>query len=178
MPTQIHSLDPYFQPLVQTIFETRTGLHDVELAGYVAHMLCEFSEPNNVFRLHDAMGRRLEDLKEMTLAADPVFGTATSFDEERRVRRYMGDYALFVAGMCHDAVKSGSNLLEDGPTLAELIAVGKKSYSIVSAFDQFEYQSEAPLFARLANDFERCVLGLALVREKMTTNAMPISEEC
>jgi hypothetical protein len=177
MPTQIHSLESYFHSLVHTIFETRAGLHDAEIGAYVANMLCEFSEPSNVYRLRDDRGKRLEDLKEMAHAADPVFGTAVSFDEERRVRQYMGDYALFVAGMCYDAVKSGSNELEGGPTLAELIEVGKQSYSIVSKFDVCEYQSEAPLFMRLASDFERCVLGLALVREKMATASMAVSEE-
>ena len=32
----------------------------------------------------------------MMLAADPVHGTAASFDEERALRKHIGDYALFV----------------------------------------------------------------------------------
>ena len=31
----------------------------------------------------------------------------------------------------------------------------------------FEYKKEAPLFARLSEQFERYILGLALVREEM-----------
>jgi len=177
MAAQAHPLESFFHPLVHSTFTNKAGLHDPEIAAYVARMLCEFSDPKNVFRLHDETGRRLEDLKEMARAADPVFGTAASFDEERTVRRYMGDYTLFVAGMCHDAVKSGSNTEEDGPTLAELIETGKESYSIVSAFNVYEYQIEAPLFARLANDFERCLLGLALVREEMAGQKVPLPEE-
>lgn len=177
MATQTHPLESYFQTLVQSTFETKAGLHDAEIAAYVARMLCDFSDANNVFRLRDETGRRLEDLKEMARAADPVFGTAVSFDEERAVRRYMGDYTLFVAGMCHDVVRSGSAMHEDGPTLAELIEIGKESYSIVSQFNVFEYEKEAPLFARLANDFERCILGLALVREEMADNKVPLPPE-
>ncbi len=177
MATQTHPLESYFHPLVQSTFEAKAGLHDPEIAGYVARMLCEFSEPGSVYRLHDETGRRLEDLKDMARAADPVHGTAASFDEERRVRRYMGDYALFVAGMCHDVVKSGSATHEDGPTLAELIAIGKESYFIVSQFNVFEYEREAPLFARLTNDFERCILGLALVREEMADRKVSLPPE-
>jgi len=31
----------------------------------------------------------------------------------------------------------------------------------------FEYEQEAPLFARLADGFERCILGLTMVREEI-----------
>jgi len=177
MTTYTHPLESYFYPLVQNTFETKAGLRDSEICSYVARMLCEFSEPENVFRLQDETGRRLEDLNDMARAADPVGGTAASFDEERAVRRYMGDYTLFVAGMCYDVVRSGSNNHEDGPTLAELIKVGRESYFIVSQFNLFEYEREAPLFARLANDFERCILGLALIREQMANMKTPFPVE-
>jgi hypothetical protein len=32
----------------------------------------------------------------------------------------------------------------------------------------FEYEQEAPLFARLSDRFERCILGLTLVREELS----------
>ncbi len=37
------------------------------------------------------------------MAADPVNGTAASFDAERAMRKYIGDYALFVGGMYPEA---------------------------------------------------------------------------
>lgn len=175
--TQTHPLESFFYPLVHSTFENKAGLHDTEISAYVARMLCDFAEPKNVFRLRDETGRLLEDLGEMARAADPVYGTATSFDVERAVRRYMGDYTLFVAGMCQDAVRSDTSDTEGGPTLSELIATGKQSYTIVSQFNLCEYQAEAPLFARLANEFERCVLGLVLVREEMSGQKIPFPEE-
>ena len=53
------------------------------------------------------------------------------------------------------------------PTLGELIKAGKESYFIVSQFNVFEYKKEAALFTRLSEQFERYILGLALVREEM-----------
>jgi hypothetical protein len=53
------------------------------------------------------------------------------------------------------------------PSLSELISAGKESYFIVSQFNLFEYEQEAPLFARLSDGFERCILGLTLVREEL-----------
>ena len=52
--------------------------------------------------------------------------------------------------------------------MSELIRAGKESYFIVSQFNLFEYEQEAPLFARLSDWFERCILGLALVREDLS----------
>jgi len=43
----------------------------------------------------------------------------------------------------------------------------KESYFIVSQFNLFEYELEAPLFARLSDRFERWLLGLTLVREEL-----------
>ncbi len=109
----------------------------------------------------------MEELQAMMLASNPIDGTAPSFDAERAMRRYLGDYALFVAGMVPEAVDHGVDESRRRPTLGELIKVGKESYFIVSQFNVFEYKKEAPLFTRLSEQFERYILGLALVREEM-----------
>jgi hypothetical protein len=44
---------------------------------------------------------------------------------------------------------------------------GKESYSIVAAFNLFEYRDEAPLFRRLSDRFEECVCGLNLVKREL-----------
>ena len=44
---------------------------------------------------------------------------------------------------------------------------GKESYYIVSQFNLFEYEQEAPLFGRLSDWFERCILGLTIVRDEL-----------
>jgi hypothetical protein len=102
----------------------------------------------------------------MERAADPILGTATSFDAERALRKYIGDYSLFVAGMYPEATGS-SRRHRRYPSIDELIRAGKESYFIVSQFNLFEYEQEAPLFARLSNSFERLLLGLTLVREDL-----------
>jgi hypothetical protein len=103
----------------------------------------------------------------MMLAADPVHGSASSFDAERAIRKHIGDYALFVAGMYPEAMDSDRRHRRHRPSLGELINAGKESYFIVSQFNLCEYEQEAPLFARLSDRFERCILGLALVREEL-----------
>jgi hypothetical protein len=168
MQAQHHPLEPFFQQAVRNSYDGRLGLNDPDVTNYVARLLCEFSEAENLYRVRDEMGRPIEELEEMMVAADPVHGTAASFDEERALRKHIGDYALFVAGMYPEAMGSGRRMRRHVPTLDELIRTGKESYFIVSQFNLFEYEQEAPLFARLSDRFERCILGLTLVREELT----------
>jgi hypothetical protein len=167
MQTQGHPLEPFFQQAVRNSYEGKLGLHDPDVTGYVARLLCEFSEADNLYKVRDEMGRPIAELDEMVQAADPVHGTASSFDAERALRKHIGDYALFVAGMYPEAMGSNRRLRRHYPSLGELIHAGKESYFIVSQFNLFEYEEEAPLFARLSDRFERCILGLTLVREEL-----------
>jgi len=172
MPTETHPLESFFQRAVRSSFAENVGLNDPEIVDYVAHMLCEFSEPDNLHRLKDGAGQCIENIVKMLPAADPVYGTATSFDRERAVRKYIGDYAMYVAGTQLDVLESAPSYLADRSIVSELIRIGKESYFIVSQFDLFEYEKEAPLFARLAECMDFCVLGLALVREGLKGRAL------
>ena len=167
MQAQAHPLEPFFQQAVRNSYEGKLGLHDPDVTAYVAHLLCEFSEADNLYKVRDEAGRPIEELTEMISASDPVHGTATSFDAERALRKHIGDYALFVAGMYPKAMGSDRRRRRHHPSLGELIHAGKESYFIVSQFNLFEYEQEAPLFARLSDRFERCILGLTLVRDEI-----------
>ena len=52
-------------------------------------------------------------------------------------------------------------------TFERLVETGRDSYSIVAAFNLFEYAREAALFERLAEKFETCIFGLNLVRKEL-----------
>ena len=164
---QAHPLEPFFQQAVRNSYEGKLGLNDPDVTAYVARLLCEFSESDKLYQVRDEVGRPIEELREMMLAADPVHGSAPSFDAERALRKHIGDYALFVAGMYPEAMASDRRMRRHHPSLGELILAGKESYFIVSQFNLFEYEQEAPLFARLSDRFERCILGLTLVREEL-----------
>ncbi|MGO9434109.1 MAG: hypothetical protein ACLPH3_24105 [Terracidiphilus sp.] len=177
MQTEAHPLESFFYWAVRTSFIDKVGLDDAEIVEYVAHMLCEFSEPNSLYRLKDATGHRVEAVAEMLRAADPVYGTANSFDEERSVRKYIGDYAMFMAGMHLDVIESAPHYEIDRSIADELIKIGRESYFIVSQFNVFEFEKEAPLFARLAECLDRCILGLAMIREEIGEGRFLTSEQ-
>jgi hypothetical protein len=150
------------------------GLHDIEIATYVADLLTEFCRSENLYRVRDALGKPLQEINEMIQAADPVNGTAASFDEERQVRKHIGDYSLFFTGMYPDSMHLWQHKRSE--SFLEMVKAGKESYYIVSQFDLFEYAREAPFFARLSNTFEECIYGLNLVRgelDRLKTVAAP-----
>lgn len=173
MEAQAHPLEPFFQQAVRNSYEGKLGLNDPDVTGYVARLLCEFSQADKLYKVRDAMGHPIEELEAMLLAADPVNGTAESFDVERSLRKYIGDYALFVTGMYPEAMVPGKRRRGAHPSLGDLIRAGKESYYIVSQFNLFEYEREAPLFSRLSDWFERCILGLTLVRDELS-NRRPL----
>ena len=172
MERQSHPLESFFHQAVRNSYEGKLGLNDPDVTGYVARLLCEFSRADKLYKMRDEMGRPIAELEEMITAADPVNGTAPSFDAERMVRKHIGDYSLFVAGMYPEAVESWHHRRRHHPSLPELIHAGKESYFIVSQFNLFEYEQEAPLFGRLADWFERCILGLTMVRDELAHRKM------
>lgn len=159
-----HPLRQLFHQVVSGCY-IRHGIVDRDLAGYVGDMLTEFTATDKLYSVRDSGGRPLKAIQEMIEASDPVFGSAASFDEEREVRRHIGDYALFATGMYPESTQLWRHSGESG--FLETVRAGKESYYIVSKFDLFEYRDEASLFARLAEQFERCMSGLARVREEL-----------
>jgi len=167
MQAETHPLEPFFQQMVRNSYAGKLGIHDTAITEYVAHLLCEFSEADKLYKVHDEEGRPIRTLEELLTASDPIHGTAPSFDAERAVRKHIGDYALFVSGMYPESMdpyrrRHGQQSFE------ELVKVGKESYYIVSQFDLEEYADEAPMFRRLAGWFDRCIYGLRLVREELS----------
>jgi len=168
MQTEAHPLEPFFQQMVRNSYAGKLGMHDTAISNYVAHLLCEFSEADKLYRVRDEEGKPIHALDAMVRAADPVHGTATSFDAERAMRKYIGDYALFVSGMYPESMEAPRSRRQGQQSYEELVSVGKESYYIVSQFDLEEYADEAPMFRRLAGWFDRCTYGLRLVREELS----------
>jgi hypothetical protein len=71
MQSQAHPLEPFFQQAVRNSYEGKLGLHDPDVTGYVAHLLCEFSQADNLYKVRDEAGRPIEELTEMMLRRRP-----------------------------------------------------------------------------------------------------------
>ncbi len=162
-----HPLRKLFQELVRRHLFDRARVHDREIADYVSRILTDFTHVENLYRIRNARGRRLEEVAEMLVESNPLLD-APSFDREREVRKHVGDFTLFFAGLFPEAVASLPRLRPLSlDTLVDYVAAGKESYKVVAAFNVFEYRHEAPLFRRLSDRFEQCVFGLNLVKGEL-----------
>ncbi len=160
-----HPLRRLFSALCRRALGTGAGVDDPRVADYIASLLVRFSHVRNLYAIRDAAGRPLDDVGEMLLEADPV-GRGGSFSREREVRRHIGDFTLFFLGLFPEYLaRHATTRVPD--MYVDWAATGRESYRIVAAFDVGPWAAEAPLFARLAEEFDRCVLGLHLVRREL-----------
>lgn len=164
MVSPTHPLRRIFHELVRDCFRDtlpyNKGKGDGEITTYVADLLTEFSSTDKLYPIFDEQGHPVRDLDKLLRASDPVHGTAESFDVERRLRKHIGDYLLFSAGMAPRTAASPERL-------ERMVRTGQESYWVVSQFNLFEYEREAPFFARLSRSFEPCVHGLMQVYERL-----------
>lgn len=175
MISESHPLRRLFEDLVGRHYAHEIGIRDPQIVAYVSHLLAEFCEADQLYKIRNASNRPLDDVGEMLLESDPVYGAAPSFDRERQVRKHIGDYALFFAGMFPKSInhfRLRRNRLEN---FIAWIKAGKESYYIVSKFEHFEYAKVAPMFASLSRNFEECVYGLNMVKNDLEEMQHPIA---
>ena len=174
MIPESHPLQELFQDLVGRHYAEEIGIRDPQIVAYVSHLLAEFCEADQLFKIHDRSDRPLADVGEMLLESDPVYGPAPSFDRERQVRKHIGDYTLFLAGMFPESINHFRLRRQRLENFVEWVKAGKESYYIVSKFEHFEYAKVAPVFAQLSQKFEDCVYGLNLVKNELEVMQHPI----
>jgi hypothetical protein len=169
MPMQVspnHPLRRLFSELLYKHLIQAARLDDRQISDYVGDLLVNFTHVDNLYRLRNSKGRRLEDVAEMLIASNPLL-EGRSFEYEREVRKHIGDYTLFLAGLFPEYVARLNRKPFRMDSLIDYLKVGKESYRVVAAFDQFEYREVAPLFRKLSEKFELCVYGLNLIKEDL-----------
>ncbi len=167
MRTQIskrHPLRRLFDAVTQKCFVQRVGVADFEIVGYAADLLVGFLHSDDVYRLRNARGKRIYEVAEMLLEANK----AARFPGkrwEREIRKYIGDYTLFMAGLFPESLSRHTIL--DLDYFIDYVKAGKESYRIVAEFDEDSDRAMVPLFRKLSQNFEICAVGLNFVREEL-----------
>jgi hypothetical protein len=174
MIPESHPLQQLFQELVGRHYAEEIGIRDPQVVAYVSSLLAEFCDTEQLYKVRDAANRPLTDVGEMLMESDPVYGPAPSFDRERQVRKHIGDYTLFFAGMFPESINHFRLRRQRLEGFVEWLKAGKESYYIVSKFEHFEYAKVAPLFACLSQNFESCVYGLNMVKNDLEEMQHPI----
>ena len=160
------TLQSLFDELVTRNFGESLRLSDREIISYLADLLTRFSRAESLYPIRDAQGKTLEDVGEMLLASNPLL-EAPSFDREREIRKHIGDFTLFFAGLFPEAVNRWRLRRQRLDSLVDYVKAGKESYYIVSEFNVFEYKNSAPFFKKMSDQFETCVFGLNLVKRNL-----------
>jgi hypothetical protein len=174
MNSETNPLEQLFLELVGRHYAEEIGIRDPQVVSYVASLLAEFCDAEHLFKIRNGAGRPLDDVGEMLLESDPIYGSAPSFDRERQVRKHIGDYTLFFAGMFPESINHYRLRRQRLENFVDWMKAGKESYYIVSKFEFFEYAKVAPLFAQLSKNFEECVYGLNQVRNELQEMQHPI----
>jgi hypothetical protein len=169
MPIQVspnHPLRRLFSELLYKHLIRAAQLDDPQISDYIGDLLVNFTHVDNLYRLRNSKGRRLEDVAEMLIASNPLL-EGRSFEYEREVRKHIGDYTLFLTGLFPEYVAKLNRKPFRMDSLIDYLKAGKESYRVVAAFDQFEYRDVAPLFRKLSEKFELCVYGLNLIKDDL-----------
>jgi len=174
MIPESHPLQQLFLELVGRHYAEEIGIRDPQIVNYVAQLLTEFCEVEQLLKLKNGWGKPLTDVGEMLAESDPVFGPAPSFDRERQVRKHIGDYTLFFVGMFPESINQVRLRRHRLENFIDWVKAGKESYYVVSKFECFEYAKVAPLFASLSRNFEQCVFGLNRVKNELQEMQYPL----
>jgi hypothetical protein len=164
-----HPLSRFFAELIRKHMADSVGIRDTDVTEYIAALLVDFTHVDRLYRIRNARGKRLEDVGEMLIESNPLL-EGRSFVYEREVRRHIGDYTLFLTGLFPEYVQRLGRRGTRVDGFIDYMRAGQESYRVVASFDQFEFRPVAPLFRRMAEQFELCVFGLNLVKSELERN--------
>ena len=93
MIPESHPLQQLFVELIGRHYAEEIGIRDPQIVNYVAHLMAEFCEVEQLFKIRNGSGKPLTDVGEMLIESNPIYGPAPSFDRERQVRKHRQRFA-------------------------------------------------------------------------------------
>lgn len=133
----------------------QSNLHDRDTIQYITNLLTDFVHVENMYRIKDESGRRLEYLFEILAQASSGMSPAV----RRDYYKHLGDLTLFNLGLFPESLTYGRRTVSPD-YYAE---TGRRSYTIVAEMDS---SSRATVvYRKLSDQFERCVIGLNWVKQ-------------
>src|SRR5437588_10785209 len=149
-----HPIRAFFQKVTERGMG-QLNLHDPDTIQYLTNLLTEFIQMENMYRMKDESGRRLEYVFEML--------TKASNEMSPRVRRdcykHVGDLTLFNLGLFPESLTYGHRTVSPD-YYAE---TGRRSYPIVAEMDSSSCRGTR-VYRKLSEQFEQCVVGLQWVK--------------
>lgn len=130
------------------------NLHDPDTIQYVTNLLTDFVQIENMNRVKDESGRRLEYLCDMRTQAENEMSSTM----RRDYYKHVGDVTLFNLGLFPECLRSGRRTVS--PDYYAM--TGRRSYTIVAEIDDSTRGNR--VYRKLSEQFEKCVVGLNWVK--------------
>jgi hypothetical protein len=130
-------------------------LHDRDTIEYITNLLTEFVQTDNMYRIRDDGGRRVEYLFDMLAQASRQM----SPDQRREYYRHVGDLTLFNLGLFPESLMYGRRTVSPD-YYAE---TGRRSYTMVAELNASSFRAPT-IYRKLSAQFEQCVVGLNWVK--------------
>jgi hypothetical protein len=144
--------------LFQQLTERGMGqlnLHDPETIQYITNLLTDFIQLENMYRIKDEAGRRVQYLFDMLTQAS----SEMSPDRRRECYKHVGDITLFNLGLFPESLTYGHRTVSPD-YYAE---AGRRSYTIVAEMES-SFPNAGTVYRKLSRQFEQCVVGLNWVK--------------
>jgi hypothetical protein len=139
-------LHRFFHDVIRQSFR-QLGIYDSTVTRYMADVLTDFAKSENLYRVRSRKGKRMESMVEILSEQPSAPLDETQLLKERSLRKYLGDYALFMSGIFRSYV-------EGRGFLHYYIEEGSRSYWTVSELDLSLYRTGFILFQELSKKFE------------------------
>jgi hypothetical protein len=144
-------LKTFFLKLTRQSF-WELGIHDASVAGYVAEVLTDFARADCLYGARARPEKKLASVVEVLVekASDVAPENpeiSPTLLQERELRKYLGDYTLFMSGMFRSYV-------ERRGFLDYYLREGSRSYRTVSELDLSLYRTGFLLYEELSKKFE------------------------
>jgi hypothetical protein len=139
-------LNGFFLNLTRQSF-WQLGINDATVADYVARVLTDFARADRLYQVRSRAGRKLDSVVEVLAQERSSQEENHSLLRERALRKYLGDYTLFMTGIFRSYVE-GRDVLD------YYLQEGRKSYWTVSELDLSLYRTGFVLFQELSRKFE------------------------
>jgi hypothetical protein len=123
------------------------GIYDSAVAQYVAEVMTEFARSDNLYQVRGGSGRKIDSVVEMLSREPAVAAEEADVLRQRKLRKYVGDYALFMSGVFRQYI-------EGKGALDYYMQEGSRSYRTVSELDLALYRTGYYLYQELSTKFE------------------------
>jgi hypothetical protein len=139
------------------------GLADEAVVGYVASLMTEFARSDRLYALQCERGSAIDSIVQVLLETRRPPRDQTSLLQQRAIRKYVADYALFMSGLFRTHI-------ERLGSLDYYLQEGQRSYWAVSELDLTLYRTGFLLFQQLSKNFEYYSGALDYMRKAYFTS--------